>query len=78
MEVADGLGVFMFMQAILPQERLPVLIDNSIEAIDMLDGRRQMAAEGLLPPAFSCFASVTGNSRRQFGAQTFPRATRPR
>jgi hypothetical protein len=38
MGVADGLGVFMFMHAILPQERLQVLIDNSIDTIDFLDG----------------------------------------
>jgi hypothetical protein len=37
--VADGLGVFIFMHAILPQERLQVLIDNSVEAIDILDGQ---------------------------------------
>ena len=38
MDVADGFGVFMFMHAILPQESLQVLIDNSVEAIDILDG----------------------------------------
>ena len=28
----------MFMRAILPHERLQVLIDNSVEVIDVLDG----------------------------------------
>jgi hypothetical protein len=28
----------MFMHAILPQERLQVLIDNSVNTIDILDG----------------------------------------
>ena len=31
-------GKFLFMRAILPQERLQVIIDNSVEVIDMLDG----------------------------------------
>jgi hypothetical protein len=38
MDVADGLGVFMFMHAILPQEWLQVLIDNTVDTIDFLDG----------------------------------------
>jgi hypothetical protein len=38
MDVADALGVFMLMRAILPQECLQVVIDNSIKAIDILDG----------------------------------------
>jgi hypothetical protein len=33
MDVADGLGVFMFMHAILPQEGLQVPIDNSVDPI---------------------------------------------
>ena len=37
MDVADGLGVFMFMPAILPQEGLQVPIDNSVDPIDFLD-----------------------------------------
>ena len=37
MDVADALGVFMLMRAILPQEWLQVIIDNSAEAIDILD-----------------------------------------
>jgi hypothetical protein len=28
----------MFMRAILPQERLQVIIDNSVQVIDVLDG----------------------------------------
>jgi hypothetical protein len=39
MDVADGLGVFIFMLATLPQERFRLLIDNSVEAIDIVDGR---------------------------------------
>jgi hypothetical protein len=39
MDVADGLGVFIFMHATLPQERFQLLIDNSVEAIDILDGQ---------------------------------------
>jgi hypothetical protein len=38
MDVADALGVFMLMRAILPQECLQVLIDNSVGAITILDG----------------------------------------
>jgi hypothetical protein len=37
MEVVDGLEEFMFMHAILPQEWFPVLIDNSVDTIDLLD-----------------------------------------
>jgi hypothetical protein len=33
----DGLRVFMFMHAILPQEWLQALIDNPVEAIDTFD-----------------------------------------
>jgi hypothetical protein len=29
----------MFMHAILPQEQLQVLIDNSVDTIDILDGQ---------------------------------------
>jgi hypothetical protein len=45
-EVVDGLGVFMFMHAILPQERLQALIDNSVEAIDTLDEHALHSADG--------------------------------
>jgi hypothetical protein len=38
MDVADGSGVFIFMHAIVPQERLQRLIDNSVDTIDALDG----------------------------------------
>ena len=38
MDVADGLGVFMFMHVILPQEWLQVLIDNFVDTINFLDG----------------------------------------
>ena len=35
---------FMFMRAILPQEQLQVLIDNSVDLIDILDGDVPMQA----------------------------------
>ena len=38
-DVADGLAVFMFIHRILLQERLHALIDNSVEAIDILDAQ---------------------------------------
>jgi hypothetical protein len=44
MEVAGGLGVFMFMHAILPQEQLEVPIDNSVPTIDVLDEVLRLAA----------------------------------
>jgi hypothetical protein len=44
----DGLGVFMFMHAILPQEWLQVLIDNSVEAIDTLDEHALHSADDAL------------------------------
>ena len=38
MDVADDLGAFIFMHAMLPQEWLQVIIDNSVDTIGILDG----------------------------------------
>jgi hypothetical protein len=55
MDVAVVLGVFIFIYGILPQEQLQVIIDNSIDTIDFLDGRalhKQMMR--LRAPAICC------------------------
>jgi hypothetical protein len=70
----------MFMAAILSQEWLQVLIDNSVEAIDVLDGHalQTLRASTLKAVASSVITAEPCEGLMQplsIGLRTFPRTT---
>jgi hypothetical protein len=65
-DVADGSGVFMFMHTSLPREQLQTLIDNSVEAIDILDVQTPQNQTKSLKKQASESAQNLGPAHRRF------------